>query len=183
MFALAFTLYICDLPHPSLLWLIKYRKMPMLSSALQLSAGSQYSATRQKRLAQRLRNPRSAVWAVFRQFPVDIFLEVSVILYTIRFRMKLSYISTQIFSHMHPRDLLSFSRTSKWLRSVLMSHRHRFVWVSALEQVEGLPSCLPGMSKPAYSALLFTKNCSVSDQTFDLLHVTHIPCKPVMRGR
>lgn len=77
-----------------------------------------------------------------------------------------SYSHTQIASHSHPLDLLHISRTSKQLRSVILSRKSRFVWTASLASVEGLPPCPEGMSESAYSALLFDRVCNVSALQF-----------------
>ncbi|EIW52705.1 uncharacterized protein TRAVEDRAFT_76372, partial [Trametes versicolor FP-101664 SS1] len=74
--------------------------------------------------------------------PLDIFFEIS--------------------SHLHPLDLLHLSRTSKQLRSIMLSARSRSVWITSLASIDGLPPCPKDMSEPAYSALLFCRACNVS---------------------
>ncbi|KAI0354354.1 hypothetical protein OH77DRAFT_1425915 [Trametes cingulata] len=71
----------------------------------------------------------------------------------------------EIFSHLHPSDLLRASRTSKDLRSVLLSRKNRFVWVASLAGVEGLPPCPEDMSEPAYASLLFDRFCALCGAT------------------
>ena len=76
-------------------------------------------------------------------------------------RNEIDVSSDQIAANLHPEDLLSFARTSKWLRLIVLSRRNCDVWKTALRGVPGLPSCPDDMSEPAYAALLFDKYCSV----------------------
>ncbi|KAI0374176.1 hypothetical protein BV20DRAFT_988540 [Pilatotrama ljubarskyi] len=65
----------------------------------------------------------------------------------------------EIFSCMHPRDLLSLARTSKEFRAFLMSRNAAPFWKAARQQVEGLPECPSFMSEPQYANLLFFTHC------------------------
>lgn len=68
----------------------------------------------------------------------------------------------QIFSLMHPRDLLNLARTSKPLRALLMSRQSAPFWKAARQLVEGLPDCPPYLSEPEYANLAFFSHCHVS---------------------
>ena len=70
--------------------------------------------------------------------------------------------AAQIFSLMHPRDLLNLARTSKDFRRVLMSRSSAPFWKAARQQVPGLPDCPPYLSEPAYANLAFFSHCHVS---------------------
>ncbi|KAI0645556.1 hypothetical protein C8Q79DRAFT_910119 [Trametes meyenii] len=65
----------------------------------------------------------------------------------------------EIFSLMHPRDLLNLARTSKEFRAFLMSRNSAPFWKAARQQVEGLPECPPFLSEPQYANLLFFPYC------------------------
>ncbi|KAI0745945.1 hypothetical protein C8Q76DRAFT_773444 [Earliella scabrosa] len=65
----------------------------------------------------------------------------------------------EIFSLMHPRDLLNLARTSKDFRRVLMSRSSAPFWKAARQQVPGLPDCPPYLSEPAYANLAFFSHC------------------------
>ncbi|KAI0820028.1 hypothetical protein BC628DRAFT_1498125 [Trametes gibbosa] len=65
----------------------------------------------------------------------------------------------EIFSCMHPRDLLNLARTSKDFRTFLMSRNSAPFWKAARQQVEGLPECPSFLSEPQYSNLLFFSQC------------------------
>ncbi|KAI0061321.1 hypothetical protein BV25DRAFT_1916993, partial [Artomyces pyxidatus] len=63
----------------------------------------------------------------------------------------------ELFSNLTPGDLLSLARTSKGLRSVLMSRKSVSVWKAARSQVPGLEAPEPpeDMSEPAWAQLLY----------------------------
>ncbi|KAL1942082.1 hypothetical protein VTO73DRAFT_6612 [Trametes versicolor] len=65
----------------------------------------------------------------------------------------------EIFSCMHPRDLLNIARTSKAFRAFLMSRSAAPFWKAARKQVGGLPECPSFLSEPQYANLLFFTNC------------------------
>ena len=72
--------------------------------------------------------------------------------------------SLQIFSHMHPRDLLSLARTTRDLRAFLTSRRASLLsWRTARRrQAQSLPECPPFLSEVAYANLVFCSACDVS---------------------
>lgn len=59
---------------------------------------------------------------------------------------------------MEPGSLLNFARTTKKIRSILMSSDSTFVWRAARKNVTGTPAPdRPGdMSEPAWANLLYT---------------------------
>ncbi|KAI0660265.1 hypothetical protein C8Q70DRAFT_913822, partial [Cubamyces menziesii] len=65
----------------------------------------------------------------------------------------------EVASRLHPLDLLHVSRTSKHLRSIVMSRKCKFLWSESLSRIDGLPPCPMGMSEPAYVALIFGRLC------------------------
>ncbi|KAI0744138.1 hypothetical protein C8Q80DRAFT_1185250 [Daedaleopsis nitida] len=65
----------------------------------------------------------------------------------------------EIFSLMHPRDLLSLARTSKDFRALLMSRNSMSLWKAARQQVPGLPDCPSYLSEPAHANLAFFTHC------------------------
>ncbi|GAA5946706.1 hypothetical protein JCM3765_000355 [Sporobolomyces pararoseus] len=67
---------------------------------------------------------------------------------------------SEILSHTTPKDLLSFSRTNKHYRSILMSKaRSNQIWKTSRRNV-GLPDLTAGdFSEPAYAALIFGTRC------------------------
>lgn len=75
----------------------------------------------------------------------------------------------KIFLGLHPRDLLSLYRASKALHESLKSKRSMYIWRSCLERVDGLPPCPPGLTDPAYTALVFSPHCTVSSRIYTIL--------------
>ncbi|KAF9055584.1 hypothetical protein BJ165DRAFT_1521588 [Panaeolus papilionaceus] len=65
----------------------------------------------------------------------------------------------EIFSHLHPVDLLHLARTTKSLRALLMRKMTIGVWRASVDNVSGLPPCPDDMSHPAYVNLLFDSHC------------------------
>jgi len=75
----------------------------------------------------------------------------------------LTFSATQIFSLLHPRDLLRVSWTTKAFRSVLSDRSSKPIWKASLASVDGLPPCPSDLPEPAYATLLFNPYCSVCD--------------------
>ncbi|KAG8896951.1 hypothetical protein FRC00_004991, partial [Tulasnella sp. 408] len=68
----------------------------------------------------------------------------------------------EFFGHLHPLDLLHLARTSKLLRSCLMSKRSINVWKKAREAVlPRVPECPKDRNEPQWTVFLFTRQCSV----------------------
>ncbi|KAF9642721.1 hypothetical protein BDM02DRAFT_3176536 [Thelephora ganbajun] len=65
----------------------------------------------------------------------------------------------EIFSHLHPQDLLRVSWTTKAFRRVLTSTSSKTVWMNSLTSVEGLPACPNDMNEVEYASLLFNPLC------------------------
>ncbi|KZT11467.1 uncharacterized protein LAESUDRAFT_692353 [Laetiporus sulphureus 93-53] len=65
----------------------------------------------------------------------------------------------EIFSQLHPRDLLNLARTTKDFRTFLMSRKSANLWKVSRQHVEGLPDCPPYLSEPAYANLAFFPYC------------------------
>lgn len=95
------------------------------------------------------------------EFPLDLLLEV-------RWRDCYGYIYSmfltsrpQIFQHLDPLDLLRLARTTKALRSILMSKISSLrVWQESLDRT-GIPPKPDDLSEPAYANLAFSKHCHV----------------------
>lgn len=68
---------------------------------------------------------------------------------------------TQIFSHLHPQDLLRISWTTKAFRRVLTSTSSKTVWMDSFAAVAGLPDCPEDMNEVEYASLLFNPLCQV----------------------
>ncbi|CAA7266830.1 unnamed protein product [Cyclocybe aegerita] len=65
----------------------------------------------------------------------------------------------EIFSHLHPLDLLHLSRTSWGLRRLLLARHARGVWRAALSSVRALPPCPNDLTEVAYASLAFDNWC------------------------
>ena len=67
----------------------------------------------------------------------------------------------QIFSHLHPRDLLRISWTTKAFRRVLTTTSSKTVWMDSFASVEMLPPCPDDMNEVEYASFLFNPLCQV----------------------
>lgn len=67
----------------------------------------------------------------------------------------------QIFSHLHPYDLLRISRTTKEFRRILLHKSSISTWKSSFEEIRDLPPCPPEMCEPAWANLVFSPHCHV----------------------
>ena len=84
---------------------------------------------------------------------------------------------SQIFGFLHPKDLLSLSRTTRDFRALLMNRNAARFWEEARKQVEGLPNKPPLMSEPAFANLLFCNHCHVGgslDSNCSVLSISSI---------
>ncbi len=59
------------------------------------------------------------------------------------------------------------SRTTKTLRTYLMTKENAFIWRRARLGVEGLPPMIEDLSEPLYANLLFDKHCHVRAPVID----------------
>ncbi|KAG8928892.1 hypothetical protein FRC01_005208 [Tulasnella sp. 417] len=67
----------------------------------------------------------------------------------------------EVLGYLYPLDLLHLARTSKALRSYLMSKRSSNAWKNAREAVApAVPQCPKDQSEPQWAALLFTQDCT-----------------------
>ncbi|KAF8421548.1 hypothetical protein L210DRAFT_3572594 [Boletus edulis BED1] len=64
-----------------------------------------------------------------------------------------------IAEYLHPKDLLSLSRTCQSLRELLMDESSTLVWKTARRQVDGLPDCPPDLTEQEYADLVFDARC------------------------
>ncbi|KAF8602468.1 hypothetical protein BDV93DRAFT_545302 [Ceratobasidium sp. AG-I] len=67
----------------------------------------------------------------------------------------------EIASFTDPIDLLSLTRSCKTLHSTPMEQSTNKIWRAAESNVPGLPNCPPDMRPQDYSALIFTKSCTL----------------------
>ncbi|KAG8952214.1 hypothetical protein FRC04_004921 [Tulasnella sp. 424] len=78
----------------------------------------------------------------------------------------------EVFGHLHPSDLLNLARTSKMLRSHLMSKRSVSVWKTAREAImPPVPECPKDQSEPQWAALLFMLNCTLGRKFYYSPHI------------
>ena len=73
-----------------------------------------------------------------------------------------AYLTLQICSKLHPRDLLQVSRTTKIWRDMLMNKkRSEGIWRNSYIGTEGLPPLPEGIPIPKFIGLLFDRLCHV----------------------
>ncbi|KAI0794317.1 hypothetical protein C8Q74DRAFT_569448 [Fomes fomentarius] len=68
-------------------------------------------------------------------------------------------IQLEVFSNLHPRDLLKLARTCKKFRAFFLHRSNERLWHAARDNVGNLPPCPPCMSEPAFINLLFGTCC------------------------
>ncbi|KAM5535209.1 hypothetical protein V8D89_011145 [Ganoderma adspersum] len=68
-------------------------------------------------------------------------------------------ILVEVFSFMHPRDLLSLARTTRDFHTFLFGRSSAPFWKVARKNVDGLPDCPQYLSEPAYANLMFFAHC------------------------
>ena len=84
-------------------------------------------------------------------------------------RAALTFSVTQIFSLLHPRDLLRVSWATKAFRAVLNDRSSKPIWRTSLASVDELPPCPRDLPEPAYAALLFSPYCFVRNGLLAIL--------------
>ncbi|KJA16862.1 hypothetical protein HYPSUDRAFT_1105175 [Hypholoma sublateritium FD-334 SS-4] len=65
----------------------------------------------------------------------------------------------EIFGHLHPKDVLNLSRSTKGLRTLLTDGHARGVWRTSLASVRALPACPSDMTEIQYANLAFDDRC------------------------
>ena len=108
------------------------------------------------------RRRRSGRLSKFPAMPLDVMYEVRCLV--LGWGPSLTFPATQIFSLLHPRDLLRVSWTTKAFRGVLTDRSSKPIWKTSLASVDELPPCPRDLPEPAYAALLFSPYCSVSTE-------------------
>ena len=71
----------------------------------------------------------------------------------------------QIFSHLHPGDLLNVARTTKLFYQLMTRRSSVTIWKAALRNVPGLPECPAGMTELGFASLMFSSHCHVRRHT------------------
>ncbi|EPQ51013.1 hypothetical protein GLOTRDRAFT_133339 [Gloeophyllum trabeum ATCC 11539] len=71
-------------------------------------------------------------------------------------------ILAEIFSLLHPLDVLHLSRANKFLRTTLMSRSSAFIWKASLATLAALelPPCPKDLTEPQYIRLMFEYSCT-----------------------
>jgi len=99
--------------------------------------------------------------------PMDILFEVCNIRLVIFVTSEKKLAIVQIFSHLHPSDLLSVSRVNRAFRGVLLSRNSSCLWNACLRFC-GAPPSPSDMAPPAWTHLLFGgAYCYVSGPLFN----------------
>ena len=70
-------------------------------------------------------------------------------------------IVVQVVSHLHPKDLLELSRSSRHLHSLLMTSGASPYWRVARRSIE-LPDAPLMINEAQYASLMFEQKCTVS---------------------
>ena len=94
------------------------------------------------------------------EMPLDILFEVG--LQFMRHSQGSPADAAQIFSHLHPWDVLRLARTTKSLRDILMRRSSISIWKNALMNTPGMPECPNDMTEPEFINLAYDKHCFVS---------------------
>ena len=110
---------------------------------------------------------RSGRLSKFPAMPLDVMYEVCCL--GSGWGPMLTSLATQIFSLLHPRDLLRVSWTTKAFRGVLTDRSSKPIWKTSLATVDELPPCPTDLAEPAYAALLFCPYCSVRSGLLTIL--------------
>lgn len=71
----------------------------------------------------------------------------------------------EIFSKLHPQDLLRISWTTKAFRRVLTSTSCKTVWMNSFACVDGLPTRPDGLNEVEYASLLFNPLCQCCSES------------------
>ena len=100
--------------------------------------------------------------------PLDILHEVRRLLTTYQVVHTERLLHVQIFDFLdHPREMLSLCRTSKSLRSILLSKGETEAsWRKLRRRIEGLPDLPSHLNEVQYANLLFSFHCHVSSWPF-----------------
>ncbi|THH06437.1 hypothetical protein EW146_g9611 [Bondarzewia mesenterica] len=72
----------------------------------------------------------------------------------------------EILSYLRPQDLLQLSRSSHWLRSVLLRRQNASIWTRCINNVDRMPPCPEYLTQPHYASLVcefFCQNCLANE--------------------
>lgn len=112
--------------------------------------------------------------SLINSMPIDVLYEVRIYQYLHRVSLGINTYRLQIFTYLHPQDILSLSRSTHRLRQLLMTRDAKFVWKSALSNVHGFPFCPPDLSEPQFASLAFDEECHVSVELNVFFKDTHM---------
>jgi len=68
----------------------------------------------------------------------------------------------EIASLLEPIDLLRLSRSTKFLRGILLNRQNAVLWRRARANIMNLLDCPDELSEPEYASLVFDRHCTVS---------------------
>ncbi|KAI0730850.1 hypothetical protein C8Q76DRAFT_792978 [Earliella scabrosa] len=68
-------------------------------------------------------------------------------------------IQLQVFSYLHPRDLLNLVFTCRKFRTFFLHRTNEPLWKAVCANVGDLPTCPPFMSEPAYITVMYGSHC------------------------
>ena len=119
---------------------------------------------------QQAKRRKTAKLSMLPDMPIDILYEVRGFFCI---RCFLTRRGSQIFSLVHPRDLMRISWTSKILNQFLTSKSSRHVWQASFEGIpEGEkppPPCPPEITEMGYAKLMYGQCCTVCLSVFNAL--------------
>ncbi|KAJ7586777.1 hypothetical protein C8J56DRAFT_945546 [Mycena floridula] len=135
------------------------KKRPAASNLACKTTKKAKTTFKPKATAKRVRGPRG-ILQVLVDAPLDILFEA--------------------FSYLEPVDIMRLSRTSKDLRTLLMTRSSAFVWRQARANVDipGLPEPLPSTSEPEYANLIPNDVCHHcnSPRKYEIIWSCRIRC-------
>ncbi|KAH9915878.1 uncharacterized protein B0H18DRAFT_1124560 [Fomitopsis serialis] len=76
----------------------------------------------------------------------------------------------EICLYLHPRDLLSLSRTSKSFHAFLIQRSSAYLWKGTIKNILDLPPCPEGWIESAWISLIFSPYCTLSGTALGELH-------------
>lgn len=121
------------------------------------------------------RRNKKAKLSILPGMPIDILYEVRDFL--CRFTSSLMRTGSQVFSLVHPKDLLHISWTAKILNGFLTCKSSRHVWQASFKGIpegERPPPCPSVITEMAYANLVYGRFCTVRVLAFVVLSITLI---------
>ncbi|RDB27245.1 hypothetical protein Hypma_004530 [Hypsizygus marmoreus] len=93
----------------------------------------------------------------------------------------------EVFTHLHPLDLHHLARTTKAIRSLIMTRASSWLWELVFEQNAEVPPCPPELSFPRWTNLLFgptiCEKCTTHEDTLNMTMRQRVctSCEPWVR--